>query len=82
MRIVLFTMIRPRAPPEELLLFQQLVARATSNRSMSISDAEYQQLERTFIAAQGPTGSPAVFWGWGHQRLLRDVLAAVGVRAQ
>lgn len=79
---VLYPMTRPKVLPEDLPLFQQLAARAISDGSDSITEAEYRQLEHAFIAAQGAPGAPAVLWGWGNQRLLRDAVAAAGVRVQ
>lgn len=75
-------MTRPKVPPEDLPLFQQLVAHAKSNGNNAISEAEYQQLEDTFIAAQGRPGTPTFLWGLGHRQILKSALAAAGVSVQ
>jgi hypothetical protein len=76
--IVRCHVIRPKVPPEDVPLFQQLVKRAMEGDGC-ITEAEYQQLEHAFILAQGVPGQPVVFWGWGHQRLLRETLRRFGV---
>ena len=79
----LYPMTRPNVSPEDLPLFQQLVTRAKAEGGDGvIIEAGYEQLERNFIAAQGAPGVPAFLWGWGIQRILRDALAAAGVRVR
>lgn len=75
-------MIRPKVSPEDLSLFQQLATRAKANGDGVITRAEYERLERIFIARQGEPGSPVVFWGWGHQAILKRALAQAGVQIE
>jgi hypothetical protein len=77
--IVLCPVIHPKIRPEDLLLFQQLVAVAKCRQPRTLTRGEYEMLERAFLRANEPPTSPLFGWFYAVRERLRSALCAENI---
>lgn len=65
--------------PDDLAVFQQLVARARQFQHGTLTERQYERLLREYLRANKPITDPLFGWFYGNRERLRHGLAREGI---